>query len=364
MEELKGERNLIPRIFLAHGPFRSEQPRKRLFITDKYLMSCLRSEFNIRITKPRLSQWVDNQLLEVAGGLFTIDSLWRIKLLQESSIEERKDYTLHHLQQIFTYASIKTNQIIAKGFYQKTWTPLSKATAQIKRFIGQHNPLKVCLEHEDDVKDIESGVQELKDVVHKFEADGWDSLSDTQKELMHIWILDRQLDEEWQIYDFMQEFSRMVGKGYSPQVVLFKNGAYKFDNIDWVSTLENMKECEYFDFLDTPQFGVYYSGKSINITIKNPSVVNAKGIRKVEQIYTKLSSIDREKKGWGENSGRRIKIEQRDKELIRLHKTLFKNGKYPNSLDSFIDEVLVPYAEKVGLPLKPEGFMKVIHKKK
>ena len=117
------------------------------------------------------------------------------------------------------------------------------------------------------------------------------------------------------------------------------------------------------DFFRTPYFSIEINGKEIDIKILNHQKVDANTMRIINRIYTVFRNrLGSRKKRWGEDSGRRLAIAQRDKNLRKLYAQL-RNEK-PNVASSRLYDQLEEWTHKIGLPIFTERIKKIVYSKK
>jgi hypothetical protein len=103
-------------------------------------------------------------------------------------------------------------------------------------------------------------------------------------------------------------------------------------------------------FLATPEFyiGLGYDN-TINISIRDPGRVNARFMRRIEKYYTKFrENLNIPKKQWGEISGRKKLLAERNKYLRTRYKELRGDKPYAaaeKQLDKVLEEIKTKFGE-------------------
>lgn len=159
-------------------------------------------------------------------------------------------------------------------------------------------------------------------------------------------------------------YYRQILQGYSPHVEFSKYSMGKedlnFNDINWKWTLEIVEGVDYIDFFRTPFFMIEMNGKEIDIKIMDLQKVDAGVMRMINKIYTIFRErAGNKKKAWGENSGRKIAIQQRDDNLRKLY-AVFRKEK-PRVASWRLVEQLEEYSKKIGLPVSAERIKRIIY---
>ncbi len=218
------------------------------------------------------------------------------------------------------------------------------------------------------IKILEEDLTDRKRLMTYLSKRRWSDLSEDEKREVIITAFQTQLSDETERRLSMKHYYNKMLSGYSPQVE-FKDqemtaGELEFGMIDWGETMESVEGYNRFiDFFRTPYFSIEINGAEILIKIIDPQQVSAPLMRTIEKIYTIMKGrLGRKRKGWGENSGRRILIRMRDKEMRRLYANWRKMT--PNVGSNILIDRLCEYSKKVKIPVTSiERIKRIIYSK-
>lgn len=218
------------------------------------------------------------------------------------------------------------------------------------------------------IKILEEDLSDRKRLMTYLSKRRWPDLSEDEKREVIITAFQTQLSEESERRLSVKHYYNKMLSGYSPQVE-FKDqemiaGELEFGMIGWGETMESVEEYNRFiDFFRTPYFSIEINGVEMLIRIIDPQQVNAPLMRIIEKIYTTMKGrLGRKRKGWGENSGRRLLIRKRDEEMRKLYANWRKVT--PNVGSNILIDRLCEYTKKVGAPVSSiERIKRIIYSK-
>lgn len=292
-----------------------------LFMADRVsFIKTLKSKHNYDTARLRQIARYENHLLPLTGkasGFYYADRRYiypwlidRIKVEMEGKAE-----------------LLKSIKIVSKDDAKKE--DALKFIGKIKEQIAGHKELISCLENKK-----------------------WKDFADIQKCLIVQLVYEQQFADEIRRKNEIQHLYSQVMHGYSPQVDFLKDGMCKDEQINWWGTLWNLSMPErYVDFFSTKSFSLEVNGKEVVIKIKEPENASSSMMRTIEKIYTIFKKrIGCKRKKWGEVSGRRELIKERDEELRRLYAQWRKEK--PNVASARLIEQIEAHSEKLGMPVR------------
>ena len=152
-----------------------------------------------------------------------------------------------------------------------------------------------------------------------------------------------------------------IQHGYSPQVE-FKNYDSRRGKgeINWEQTNRKIRELDHVEFFSTPDYCLGIDQGKISICIRKPRNVEATAMRMIGTLYTIYRGrLVKGRKRWGENSGRKDRINQRDENIRKLYKEY--RAKNPRVAVEIHYGKLVDYAASVGLPVSRERIKRILY---
>lgn len=163
------------------------------------------------------------------------------------------------------------------------------------------------------------------------------------------------------VFSTVGKFYHQVLEGYSPQVKFLRGEELpKFNTIDWVATRSAMEDFNFLNFFRTPYYSLEVNAKEANIRIFDYQEVDATALRNIEKIYTYFrGKIGIKWKGWGEKSGRRIALQQRNEYLRTIYKQWRKEK--PMVAREILLTKLEEYTAKIGLSISSERISRIIY---
>jgi hypothetical protein len=166
----------------------------------------------------------------------------------------------------------------------------------------------------------------------------------------------------------MKHYYNKILLGYSPQVEFKKPGTVRgrldFGQINWDETIELVKiYTQFIDYFTTPYFTVEINGKGIDIKITHPKEVNTPMKGAIDKVYTVFKNrLGYRRKGWGERSGRKRLMEQRNEKLRELYSMMRKEK--PKVASRFLIDRLIEETKKTEIPvLSIERIKRIIYTK-
>lgn len=275
----------------------------------------------------------------------------------------------HNVDMIYTSNALAYDDADDLTYY------ISYLKGYIDHLIFQNKVLKSFNEKEKNRKKI----RELRKQIGKWRGKTFRNLNHTQREAVSRPAYRfRCLDEEVRIMSVNRDRA-IILLGFSPEVTTIRSGGgwgglpkgygYKeikkmINNLDgkdspyiYIDTTNN----EYFycyewepssmecSFFSTPEFMLEMkdNGK-INIEIREPGKVDARYMRRIEKVYNAFrdKQINPTKSSWGEKSGIKKKLKERDQVLreryIALRKS-FPSKSAERQLERIVDEVSSQY---------------------
>ena len=217
-------------------------------------------------------------------------------------------------------------------------------------------------------KNTEASIASIEEVVTELSKWKWKTLSGEHKDELVKIVFEQQFNDERERISDMKHYYNKILFGYSPQVEFKKPAAVRgqldFRQINWDETIDSVKMyVQFIDFFATPYFTVEISGKGIDIRITHPQEVNIpmKGV--IDKVYTVFKSrLGYKRKGWGERSGRKRLIEQRDEKLRKLY-SIMRQEK-PNVASGILIDRLIEETKKTEFPvLSIERIKRIIYTK-
>ncbi len=159
------------------------------------------------------------------------------------------------------------------------------------------------------------------------------------------------------------ESRTLVHHGYSPQVVirLSYQKALSFEEVDWEASLKNVKAGKLLSFFRTPDFELERVKNRIDLHIYHPKNIDSELWRKIGLVYTAFRNrLGVKKRGWGEVSGIKERIDERDTKLRKKYKRLRHSS--PSAEIAF-DRLLELMPSIWGKPLSLERTKRVVYRK-
>ena len=192
----------------------------------------------------------------------------------------------------------------------------------------------------------------------------WEELPVHTQERIKEWSFGIQYFDEMMRINGISSYNNQILQGYSPQVEFSRYSLDKnnlnFEDINWDYTFKTINGFDYIDFFRTPNFILEINNNVVDIKILNTQEVDAATMRIIDKIYTIFRErLGRKRKAWGENSGKKIAIQQRDENLRKLYAQL-RNDK-PNVASWRLLETLEEYSKKIGLPISAERIKRIIY---
>lgn len=330
-----------------------------------------------KLCKLKLIDFSENEKKERVFPLFVPDRIDFIK-----KVQEKMNYPISRVQQIIAYEDYLIRNIETAGefSYQDTADILNWYKKRKKYYITMDGYRVNGLERElkDDFKKdnvfLKTELVKVKENIlsakRKLEFLGekkWDELSDLVQEKIKKWSFRNQYFDEAMRVEGINSYNNKILQSYSPQVEFsqYTFGKYdlKFKHINWGYTINCVNEYDYIDFFKTPNFFLEINNKDVDIKITNTQEVDATIMRSINKIYTIFRErLGKKKKAWGENSGKKIAIQQRDDNLKKLYVQLRKDK--PNVASWRLLEQLEAYSKKIGLPISEERIKRIIYSSK
>jgi len=266
----------------------------------------------------------------------------RIKFIKE--LRAKYDYSIPRLQQIVAYE----NRILpyswkSTDFYyadRRRILPWLKDRVAFelegrlqllkylktldKKYTGKERKKKEMESLAVSFENARKAITHYKKAFNNLAKKKWGTLSGKEKDEIKLEVFTWQVHDEMRRYNEMQHYYNKILHGYSPQVEFEESGegekSIGFEKIDWYDTFWNTQEyLDLIDFFKTPYFSLEFEGKEI-VTRKDPEQVTAPLMRKIDKLYTIFASrVSKKRKRWGENSGRRQLIENRNREIRKLY---------------------------------------------
>lgn len=218
------------------------------------------------------------------------------------------------------------------------------------------------------VKKVEANIASLEGSASELSKWKWKSLSREHKDELVKIAFEQQVYDERERISSIKHYYNKILSGYSPQVQFKEPGSSNkelgFGQIDWDETIDSVKMyAQFIDFFATPYFSVEVNSKEIIIKITNPEEVNTpfKGV--IDRIYTVYKNrLGYRRKGWGERSGRKRLMEQRNEKLRKLYSMMRKEK--PSVASSFLIDRLIEETQKTDIPVSSvERIKRIIYTK-
>ena len=217
-------------------------------------------------------------------------------------------------------------------------------------------------------KNAEASIATIEEVIA--ELSKWkrkDLTGEHKDELVKIVFKQQFSDEQERMADMKYYYNKILS-GYSPQVEFKKpetvRGQLDFRQIDWDATIDSVKMyARFINFFATPYYTVEIRGKGIDIKIINPKEVSIPMKGDIDKVYTVLKNrLGYKRKGWGERSGRKRLIAQRDEKLRKLY-SMMREEK-PNVASGILIDRLIEETKKTEFPvLSIERIKRIIYTK-
>ena len=218
------------------------------------------------------------------------------------------------------------------------------------------------------VKNAEASIATIEEVVTELAKWKWKGLSKQQKYEVVKVVFEQQLYDERERISDMKHYYNKILSGYSPQVEFKKSETERerldFRQINWEETIESVKMySQFIDFFATPYFSVEIDRKAITIKITNPKEVSTPLKGAIDKIYTIFKScFGYRRKGWGERSGKKQLMEQRNEKLRKLYSMMRKEK--PNVASGILIDRLIEETKKTEIPvLTTERIKRIIYTK-
>lgn len=217
-------------------------------------------------------------------------------------------------------------------------------------------------------KNAEASIATIEEVIAELSKWKRKDLSGEQKDDLVKIVFEQQFSDEQERMADMKHYYNKILSGYSPQVEFKKpetvRGQLDFRQIDWDATIDSVKMyARFINFFATPYYTVEIRGKGIDIKIINPKEVSIPMKGDIDKVYTVLKNrLGYKRKGWGERSGRKRLIAQRDEKLRKLY-SMMREEK-PNVASGILIDRLIEETKKTEFPvLSIERIKRIIYTK-
>ena len=217
-------------------------------------------------------------------------------------------------------------------------------------------------------KNTEASIATIEEVVAELSKWKRKDLSGEQKDDLVKIVFEQQFSDEQERMADMKHYYNKILSGYSPQVEFKKpkavRGQLDFRQINWDETIDSVKMyVQFIDFFATPYFTVEISGKGIDIRITHPQEVNIPMKGDIDKVYTIFKNrLGYKRKGWGERSGRKRLMEQRNEKLRKLY-AIMRQEK-PSVASGILIDRLIEETKKTEFPvLSIERIKRIIYTK-
>ena len=237
-----------------------------------------------------------------------------------------------------------------------------------KKYVDDIKKKKIKRTIADLGKNAEASIATIEEVIA--ELSKWkrkDLTGEHKDELVKIVFKQQFSDEQERMADMKYYYNKILS-GYSPQVEFKKpetvRGQLDFRQIDWDATIDSVKMyARFINFFATPYYTVEIRGKGIDIKIINPKEVSIPMKGDIDKVYTVLKNrLGYKRKGWGERSGRKRLIAQRDEKLRKLY-SMMREEK-PNVASGILIDRLIEETKKTEFPvLSIERIKRIIYTK-
>lgn len=218
------------------------------------------------------------------------------------------------------------------------------------------------------VKNTEASIATIEEPIAELSKWKWKDLSRGQKDELVKVAFEQQLYDERKRISEMKHYYNKILSGYSPQVEFKKpettRGRLDFGQINWDETIDSVKMyAQFIDFFATPYFTVEINGKGIDIKIIHPKEVNTPMKGAIDKVYTVFKNrLGYKRKGWGERSGRKQLMGQRNKKLRKLYSMMRKEK--PKAASGILIDRLIEETKKTEFPvLSAERIKRIIYTK-
>lgn len=341
-----------------------------------WLIDNCKHQYKIDINESEVKQLSDQGLIEIVIAkdgtrtfpLFTPDRIDFIKKLQKQfdySLDRIKipiiSYENFLIKEIYTAAEFAyQNDLDIFSWYLKRMEFDTQQTTYHLNYLNRHKDEK----SPEEINKWKEKINNNKKVVAKLSEIGWEKLKDSVKIKIQEWVFQHQFADEFIRTNGVAGYHNQILQGYSPHVEFSSFAIDKqnldFSKINWTVTFDNIME--YWKFFRTPYFMIEIIDNEISIKIFDSNKVNAEMMRRIEKIYALIRSLmgsKREK--WGEKSGRKLRIHERNEYLKNLYSKLRQEKK--NIAAWRLYEYLENETKKMGLPISTERIKRVIYTK-
>jgi hypothetical protein len=360
--------------------------------TAEGLIQKCRDEHKIKVTRSDIENMCKLDLLEYildkkdGKKMFPQFIADRVAFIKE--LQAHLNYPIPRLQQIVAYeneALLYSNEVC--DFYyadRKKIIPwlikrlkfelegrkeYLKALGVIsKKYADDIRKKKINRAIADLVKNTEASIASIEEVVTELSKWKWKNLSGEHKDELVKIVFEQQFSDEQERMADMKHYYNKILSGYSPQVEFKKpeavRGRLDFRQIDWDETIDSVKRyAQFIDFFTIPYFSVEIDGKVITIKITNPKEVNTPLKGAIDKIYTVFKGrFGYRRKGWGERSGKKHLMEQRNEKLRELYSMMRKEK--PNVASGILIDRLIEETKKTEIPvLSTERIKRIIYTK-
>ena len=218
------------------------------------------------------------------------------------------------------------------------------------------------------VKNTEAVISSIEEPIVELSKWKWKNLSREQKDELVKVVFEQQFCDEQERISDMKHYYNKILLGYSPQVEFKKPGTARerldFRQIDWDETIESVKiYAQFIGYFTTPYFTVEINGKGIDIKITHPKEVNTPMKGAIDKVYTVFKNrFGYKRKGWGERSGRKQLMGQRNKKLRKLYSMMRKEK--PKAASGILIDRLIEETKKTEFPVfSAERIKRIIYTK-
>jgi len=237
-----------------------------------------------------------------------------------------------------------------------------------KKYVDDIKKKKIKRTIADLGKNAEASIATIEEVIAELSKWKRKDLTGEQKDELVKIVFEQQFSDEQERMADMKYYYNKILSGYSPQVEFKKpetvRGQLDFRQIDWDATIDSVKMyARFINFFATPYYTVEIRGKGIDIKIINPKEVSIPMKGDIDKVYTVLKNrLGYKRKGWGERSGRKRLIAQRDEKLRKLY-SMMREEK-PNVASGILIDRLIEETKKTEFPvLSIERIKRIIYTK-
>jgi len=361
---------------------------KAVMLDFDTLIERLKIEFpELKIGRSEVERYTENGyfpefFLENGEKGFMIHTTGRIDFIKK--IIEKWGYNKHEIKKITEYEDYLIDDILTSDELDYSDLPsLPFFIKYLKNMISENKIIIRNIQSLSETKKIKKQNKKYGKYLKFFQDKEFKDLPlKIQKEVNDAVLKFNQRQEELRLMMVLETRAKSL-LGFSPWVRInmqkTANLDYDSDDDNQFPYIFNYSEWKWFYgkwkydpkwispndvFFATPEFYIGYGdNNTINISIRDTQKVDSHYLREIEKYYNRFRNFLKiPKKKWGEKSGKKKELDERDRHLKETYKKLREQMptlKAERHIEKAIDEISIEYGV-----ISPERAQRIIYSKK